>query len=264
MTFQDFINKWNGKGIDFDGYYGDQCMDLMHQYCVEVLGLVDGRILAAPSAKDVYLNFNNVLGHENFDKIDNTPTGVPQNGDIMFWGTGIGPYGHVAVFVEGDSNKFRSFDQNFPTDSKCHIQEHTYKGVLGWLRGKTNAVMATITQVELDEIIKARDDNWNSFQEEKANVSKLTEDLKKEQVNSQTYLDQLQKITEEEKNTTEQLLTAQHALQPFKDEQEAIRKALGSDSTDHLVDDVKALKASKVKQTPKPVTLLEKLRFLFS
>ena len=127
MTFQDFINKWNGKGIDFDGYYGDQCMDLMHQYCVEVLGLVDGRILAAPSAKDVYLNFNNVLGHENFDKIDNTPTGVPQNGDIMFWGTGIGPYGHVAVFVEGDSNKFRSFDQNFPTDSKCHIQEHTYK-----------------------------------------------------------------------------------------------------------------------------------------
>ena len=39
MTFDEFIAKWNGKGIDLDYAYGDQCMDLMHQYIVEVLGL---------------------------------------------------------------------------------------------------------------------------------------------------------------------------------------------------------------------------------
>lgn len=128
----------------------------------------------------------------------------------------------------------------------------------------TTEPMAKITQKELDQIRADRDTHYNDLQKAKEDITKLTEDLKKEQVNSQTYLDQLQKITEEEKNTTEQLLTAQHALQPFKDEQEAIRKALGSDSTDHLVDDVKTLKASKIKQAPKPVTLLEKLRFLFS
>lgn len=134
MTFDQFITTWNGRGIDFDGYYGDQCMDLMHQYCVEVLGLSDSRILAAPTAKDVWLT--SVFGKEKFEAISNTPTGVPQKGDIILWGTGIGPAGHVAIFIEGDANKFKSFDQNFPTGSKCHIQDHTYIGVLGWLRYK--------------------------------------------------------------------------------------------------------------------------------
>lgn len=136
MLFDDFINKWKGKGIDFDGAYGDQCMDLMHQYIVEVLGKTDGRILAAPAAKDVYLNFANVFGHEYFDKIDNTPTGVPQKGDIIFWGTGIGQYGHVAIFHDGDVNKFNSFDQNWNGHQYCETISHPYTSVLGWLRFK--------------------------------------------------------------------------------------------------------------------------------
>ena len=53
MSIEDFIQKWQGKSIDFDGVYNGQCMDLMHQYHVEVLGIVDGRTLAAPAAKDV-------------------------------------------------------------------------------------------------------------------------------------------------------------------------------------------------------------------
>lgn len=145
MTFSDFIAKWNGRGIDFDGYYGDQCMDLMHQYIVEVLGLTDGRILAAAAAKDVYLNFNNIFGREYFQKIDNTPTGVPQKGDIVFWGTGLGPFGHVAMFIDGDVNKFNSFDQNFPINTKCHVQNHNYIGVLGWLRPKVIVPQPVIT-----------------------------------------------------------------------------------------------------------------------
>ena len=165
MTFQEFIDKWNGKGIDFDGAYGDQCMDLMHQFCVEVFGLSDGRILAAPAAKDVYLNYPNTFGSQYFDKIDNTPTGIPQKGDIVFWGTKIGQYGHVAIFSEGDANKFKSFDQNFPIGSKCHIQDHTYNGVLGWLRFKQQEPMATITQKDLDEMRLRRDELYNQNQE---------------------------------------------------------------------------------------------------
>lgn len=141
MTFDNFIAKWNGRGIDFDGYYGDQCMDLMHQYCVEVLGLTDGRILAAPSAKDVYLNYPKTFGSQYFTQIANTPTNVPQKGDIIFWGTGIGPYGHVAIFRDGNVNSFNSFDQNFPTGSKCKIVKHDYRGVLGWLRLKQQVKM---------------------------------------------------------------------------------------------------------------------------
>lgn len=161
MDFQTFLEKWGGRGIDFDGVYGNQCMDLMHQYCVEVLGLTDGSILAAPCAKDVYNNFTNVKGHELFDQITNTPTGVPQEGDIMFWGNGT--WGHVAIFMEGNADTFTSFDQNYPTGSLCHAQNHNYTGVLGWLRLKESAT--TSLQAELDKARKDRDAHWNALQD---------------------------------------------------------------------------------------------------
>mgnify|MGYP001583102486 CR=1 FL=1 len=137
MTFQQFLDKYNGKAVDFDGYYGAQCMDLMHQYVYDVLELTDARILAAPTAKDVYQG--NPFGLEYFQKINNTPTGVPQEGDIVFFGTGIGPAGHVCIFIEEDEKRFRSFDVNWPVGSPAHIQEHTYGYCLGWLRIKKDA-----------------------------------------------------------------------------------------------------------------------------
>lgn len=164
MTFQSFIETFNGKYIDFDGAYGAQCMDEMHYYCVQVLGLADGRILAAPCAKDVYNNFDSVFGHELFERIPNTPTGVPNEGDVMFWGNGT--WGHVAIFIEGDANSFRSFDQNYPTGSPCHVQNHTsYSGVLGWLRFKKDSAPASpelqACQTQLQDEIKKKNDNYN-------------------------------------------------------------------------------------------------------
>lgn len=141
MTFDQFISKYNGKAIDFDGAYGPQCMDLMHQYVYEVLGITDRSALAAPYAYLAYTNFNNISNHEKFDKIANTPTGVPQKGDIILWKqyqSGVtGVAGHVAVFKDGDVNAFNSLDQNYPTGSLTHTQNHSYSGVLGWLRVKS-------------------------------------------------------------------------------------------------------------------------------
>ena len=159
MTLNEFVQRYNGKYVDTDGAYGGQCMDLMHQYCVEILGIQDLSVLAAPSAQQVWNNFPNVKGHELFDKIENTPTGIPQEGDIMLW-TNL-PYGHVAIFVEGDANSFRSFDQNYPTGSPCHIQNHTYASVGGWLRLKSNANQTLQTQI--DALRLERDKNWNMF-----------------------------------------------------------------------------------------------------
>lgn len=156
MLLNDFIVRWNGKYIDTDNAYGAQCMDEMHQYCVEVLGLSDLSILAAPSAKAVWDTFSSVNGHELFDKIENTTTGVPQEGDIVFWNNA--PYGHVAIFVEGDVNSFRSYDQNYPTGSPCHIQSHiNYTNVGGWVRFKGT----TTIQSELDKCRIDRDSHWN-------------------------------------------------------------------------------------------------------
>jgi archaellum component FlaC len=138
MSINDFVIKWQGRFLDYDGVYPNQCFDLFHQYVVEVLGLSDGRILAAPAARDIYNNFNNLYGHEYFERIGNTPEGVPNEGDIVIWG--YNPYGHVAIFIEGNANTFRSFDQNSPIGSPCHIQNHTYSSVLGWLRFRPETI----------------------------------------------------------------------------------------------------------------------------
>ena len=39
MTLTQFIKKYLGTKVDFDGKYGAQCVDLYRQYCAEVLGV---------------------------------------------------------------------------------------------------------------------------------------------------------------------------------------------------------------------------------
>ena len=129
MTVRGFFDKYNGKGIDYDNWYGFQCMDLYHQFDKECIG---SKNYPAPAAKDVWNKYDSNF----YTRISNTPTNIPQEGDVIIWGTIIGPYGHIAVFYAGDVINFTSFDQNFPINSKCHFQVHSYKGVLGWLRPK--------------------------------------------------------------------------------------------------------------------------------
>jgi hypothetical protein len=138
-----------------------QCMDLMHQYVVEVLGLPDLRILAASNAKSVYLYFDTVYGHEKFEKIANSPTGVPMKGDIMLYGNA--PDGHVDIFIQGDANSYRSFSQNLPTGSKPAVINHpNYNNVLGWLRLKPQVATGALPANYADIIRKSS--NWDEVE----------------------------------------------------------------------------------------------------
>lgn len=133
MTLEEFIEKYDGKGIDFDYAYGFQCVDLFRQYCQDVLNIPQSPPTGSKGAvtiADTYLS-------EYLDKIENTTTGVPKRGDIVIWGTKYGPYGHVAVFLDGDVNSFNCFSQNDPINTLSHIQHYkNYYGVICWLRPK--------------------------------------------------------------------------------------------------------------------------------
>ena len=63
MTFDNFITKYNGKFIDFDGYYGYQCVDLARQYIKDVLGYAP--YTAMPSAANAKTIFNNFKSNQN-------------------------------------------------------------------------------------------------------------------------------------------------------------------------------------------------------
>ena len=132
MNLDEFIAKWTEKKCDWDGAFGSQCFDLYRYYCQDVLAIPQSPATGELGAVAIWDNYLT----DYLDKTENTPTGVPQPGDIVIWGTKIGKYGHVAIFTEGTSTKFKSFDCNFPTGSLPHVQDHTYAGVLGWLRKK--------------------------------------------------------------------------------------------------------------------------------
>ena len=138
MTVEEFFSKWEGKGLDFDGHYGFQCIDVYRQFVKEVLEVPQSP--GVEGAKDVWTTYLT----DRFTKITNSATNFPRLGDIVIWGTAVGQYGHIAICKSGDTNSFISFDQNWPSqlDSKgnglgvCHFQGHNYNGVLGWLRPK--------------------------------------------------------------------------------------------------------------------------------
>lgn len=126
MTLQEFLIKWNGKYCEVAGSSAvNQCVDLANAYIRDVLNLP---IIEWTNAT----NFPDKAG-DAYYYIANTPTGVPLEGDIAVWD---GAIGHIAIFLEGNANRFTSFDQNYPTGSPCHIQGHTYANVKGWLRKK--------------------------------------------------------------------------------------------------------------------------------
>ena len=132
MTFDEFLTKYNGKLVDFDGFYGGQCMDLYQQYNREV---ISGPHIPA-NAYQVWDNYPK----DFYDKIENTPEGMPQKGDVVIWNQNTGGgFGHIAIATGNETDTtsmFESFDQNWPIGSTCHYQRHSYNSVYGWLRPK--------------------------------------------------------------------------------------------------------------------------------
>lgn len=136
MKFNEFVNRMkNQGGIDKDGMYGKQCMDLFNYYCVQVLGMQDGKT-GATCAKKI---LNNSYVMQNVTRINNTPSFVPQKGDIAVWTSGN--YGHVAICLgKGDVNSFRSLDQNWKAQQLTEENHnYTYLAPIVFLRPKNQS-----------------------------------------------------------------------------------------------------------------------------
>jgi surface antigen len=132
MSIDEFLKKYEGKYIDYDGYFGSQCVDLIQQYNKEVFG---GPFLVGQGAADIWETYPT----EIYDRFLNTVDFIPQLGDIVIWKkTTSLPYGHIAIVKSAEQTKFTSMDQNWPTNGKCQYIEHNYENpmVLGFLRAK--------------------------------------------------------------------------------------------------------------------------------
>lgn len=150
MNYNEFINYYNGKALDYDGVAGVQCVDLVKYYLNRVFGLQPG---AWGNAKDYYENYYNITAlKNNFIRIANTPSFVPQQGDIVVWGVGLGNrYGHIAIATgEGDTKQFYSYDMNWG-EKACKKVLHNYKGFLGVLRPNDQSKVNGLFWVRVDK-----------------------------------------------------------------------------------------------------------------
>lgn len=179
MNLEQFVEKYLGKKIDWDGYYGGQCVDLFRQYIDDVLKFPQPK--GVGGAKDFWPNYDTDNALKNYyDKIPNTPTAVPSAGDVMLWNEKAGGgWGHVAVFLEGNANTFTSFDQNWPKLDVCTKTTHDYKNVFGWLKPKKFTSLKD-TDIDWDDFEgNSHTVGWyvHEWEVEKKNVGRLVKEV---------------------------------------------------------------------------------------
>lgn len=136
MTFDKWVKENLGKGIDYDGTYGVQCVDLAKHYIKKVLGVTPQSIGNAIE----YYNKRKTSEYltKNFKWIDNTAEFIPKKGDLCVFTSKSGN-GHISVATgEGTTSYFYSYDQNFPKAKHEPMTKikHSYTSFLGVLRPK--------------------------------------------------------------------------------------------------------------------------------
>jgi LysM repeat protein len=142
---------WNGRFIDEDGAYGNQCWDLAQKYCREIIGCprLPTRLGGNGYASDCYTSFLAPLP-QYFDRIPNNPNNanqVPLPGDLIIYTNSLG--GHIAVVVSAapGSATLQVFQQNSPLGAAPNIGTLDYKGCLGWLAPKQRPIFDTSSPV---------------------------------------------------------------------------------------------------------------------
>ena len=99
LTLTQFINKYLGTKVDFDGQYGYQCVDLYRQYCKDVLNIP--QTPSVEGAKDIIKHPGSLLVTKENTLADYS------RGDILIWGaTKNNKHGHVAILVDVYNTKY--------------------------------------------------------------------------------------------------------------------------------------------------------------
>lgn len=164
ITFQEFLDKWNGKPCEMGGSVNakNQCVDLVNAWIAEY----GEPIVLWTNAQDFPTKIS-----KNFKYILNTPTGMPKQGDIIVWKS-PDKIGHIAICSSATATKFVSFDQNWPVGSLCKLVNHIYTGnyeVMGWLRYEK--------QIDYPAVVAEKDKQIQTLQSRVLSLEKDQKDL---------------------------------------------------------------------------------------
>lgn len=128
MKLWEFINKYLGTNVDYDGVYGFQCVDLFRQYCQDVwcvphLGGVEG-------AKDIWFNYEKMPNEMKYT----IKTQEPKIGDVVIFDkSSTNKYGHIAIVVWIEKDELVVFEQDGFKQDGAKLVSRKYDNVLGYL-----------------------------------------------------------------------------------------------------------------------------------
>jgi hypothetical protein len=131
MTLNEFVKKYDGCRVDYDGYYGPQCMDLYRQYCRDVLCVP--RTEGVEGAKDLFEKYEMfVIEKRVFEKQKKGKAG-----DVVVWGASkTNRYGHVAILLCDYGDSLIVFEQDGFKQDGARIRLRSKENLLGYLRKK--------------------------------------------------------------------------------------------------------------------------------
>ena len=167
MTAEEFYKKYNGRGVDIDGGFGVQCVDLFKAFTKDNYG-ISNYTCGNGWASGLWIYRKSRPYYQHFIEVGLDEL---QNGDWLFWNNGSKscPRSHVAMYYNG---KF--FGQNQNGKGASSLASYSTEGVLGVLRPKIyiksecEKVSKSIEEIAREVI----DGKWGNGSERK---KKLTE-----------------------------------------------------------------------------------------
>ena len=138
INVEDFVIKYNGVKVDFDGVFGPQCVDLVRQSMKEVNDIPEhtGACATTGGAKDMYIDYPKMEKEKKyFSRLNAKANFIP--GDYLIWdSTETNKFGHIAIFLAKLNNSLIVFEQDGFKQDGAKIAIRSRKKLLGALRKK--------------------------------------------------------------------------------------------------------------------------------
>lgn len=169
ISAKEFYDMTIGRGVDIDGAYGVQCVDLFN-YFNSIVN--DCYIGCSPSgyAKSIFENRANNGVLQYFDVV---PLSQVKKGDWCIWeNCECSPKSHVAMFWESHNETYGKFlgqNQGGVREANTGIVE--YNGIIGVLRPKIYANEQVDAKTPTSNFLGNR--GWLTFGDKGENVRKI-------------------------------------------------------------------------------------------
>ena len=134
MNLQEFVSRYKGRKVDFDGAFGAQCVDLARQYFKDVWGVPQPE--GVIGARDFFFQHESRSRQKEYmDCIPYRMKGqiIPEGAVVIFNASATNEYGHIGICLSSDTETIQLFEQDGFKQDGAKITPWTYNRVAGWL-----------------------------------------------------------------------------------------------------------------------------------